>query len=203
MSVSQCCCWAFSFTPAGGATKDWRRVFTMSPPTTTAGRTSERTSSTMTRRAAGRRTRYDTHRHSVLPCSLWCSKESYRDTVSRGIRMLFTNCAPSDTDIWRESSLQNKIHRGRINRSNNYVIIKKRQRFEYFCEGGLFYSHIPEFILEILAFHRPCDTTEVSPISRTRCLIYYESKYNYIIVNANIPKFKAASATKQLFNEYV
>lgn len=32
----------------------------MSLPTMTAGRTSERTSSTMTRRAVGRRTRYDT-----------------------------------------------------------------------------------------------------------------------------------------------
>lgn len=84
-----------------------------------------------------------------------------------------------------------------------YVVIKKRQRSEYFCKGGLFQSHIPKFRPEILAFHRPCNTTEVSPISMTRCLIYYESKYNYIIVNANISKFKAVSATKQLSNEYV
>lgn len=54
----QCCCWGFSCTRAGGAIRGWRREYTTCLRTTTAGRTSERTCSTTTRRAAGRRIRW-------------------------------------------------------------------------------------------------------------------------------------------------
>lgn len=55
----QCCCWGFSCTRAGGAIRGWRREYTTCLRTTTAGRTSERTCSTTTRRAAGRRIRWE------------------------------------------------------------------------------------------------------------------------------------------------
>ncbi|MED6261791.1 hypothetical protein ATANTOWER_010074, partial [Ataeniobius toweri] len=52
----QCCCWAFSSTPAGVPTKVSKRACTTSRHITMAGRTFERTCLTMTRKEEGRRT---------------------------------------------------------------------------------------------------------------------------------------------------
>lgn len=59
-SFFQYCCWASFSTHVGEVTKEWRKACTMSPPTTTAGKTSERTSSITMRKEAVRRTRWTT-----------------------------------------------------------------------------------------------------------------------------------------------
>lgn len=110
----QCCCWGFSCTRAGGATRGWRREYITCLRTMTAGRTSERTCSTTTRRAAGRRIRWVCDfcfkidfRSQVRESSRGPSSQSYYDNLHRLSWRLLQRGALVSLSLWQPLTFKN------------------------------------------------------------------------------------------------